>query len=312
MTVKDPYTEHQDTLYVTPMYQVPSRELLFHPSNWHIRKFEIGRPLGRGKFGHVYLARVKSTKQIVAIKVISMKQVVNSQIVGQIRREIEIHTHLDHPNILKMYGFFYDHKKIYYIMEYATGGELYKRLKKRRRYDERQVARYIQQMASALLHIHKSSVFHRDIKPENILVCAGDQLKISDFGWSVRALNSQRRTMCGTVDYMSPEVIENKMYDQSVDIWALGILTYELATGTAPFHSKDKNQRFKNIRSVYCRYPSYLSDEIVEFIYKLLQKDPKKRMSLEQVLKDPFIVINTSEPKPEKPFSILEAIAEEP
>lgn len=100
------------------------------------------------------------------------------------------------------------------------------------------MARYIKQMTSALIHVHKCNVFHRDIKPENILICSGDQLKISDFGWSVRALTTQRRTMCGTMDYLCPEIIENKFYDWSVDIWALGVLTFELATGSAPFYNK--------------------------------------------------------------------------
>lgn len=110
-------------------------------------------------------------------------------------------------------------------------------------------------MTNALIHIHKCNVFHRDIKPENILVCANNQLKISDFGWSVRALTTQRKTMCGTMDYLCPEIVENRAYDWSVDVWALGVLTYELATGNAPFYNKDRQQQYKNIRNVKISYP---------------------------------------------------------
>lgn len=135
-------------------------------------------------------------------------------------------------------------------------------------------------MTKALIHIHKCNVFHRDIKPQNILICANNQLKISDFGWSVRALTTQRKTMCGTMDYLCPEIIQNKFYDWSVDVWALGVLTYELATGSAPFYNKDRQQQYKNIRNVNISYPEYLSSEIVDFISKLLQKNPANRMSL--------------------------------
>ena len=216
----------------------------------------------------------------MAIKVLSKKQIVNSDVVPQIRREIEIHTHLNHPNILKMLGFFFDDRKIYYIMEYAPGGELYKVLKSRRRFDERQSARYIKQMISALIHVHSCNVFHRDIKPENILICGDDQLKISDFGWSVRALTTQRKTMCGTMDYLCPEIVENRLYDASVDIWALGVLTYELTTGNAPFYNKDRQVQYRNIRSVNMKFPDTLSAACVDFISGLLRKRPEDRMKL--------------------------------
>lgn len=114
-------------------------------------------------------------------------------------------------------------------------------------------------MANALIHIHKCNIFHRDIKPENILICSGDQLKISDFGWSVRSITTQRKTMCGTVDYLCPEIIENKSYDNSVDIWALGVLTYELVTGFAPFYNPDRQKQYKNIKNVNIIFPQFLS-----------------------------------------------------
>ena len=119
---------------------------IFHPQDWSLGNFEIGRPLGRGRFGHVYLSREKQHKYVVALKVISKKQIINSDLVGQVRREIEIHTHLDHKNILKMFGFFWDEKRIYYILEYAPGGELYANLKKEGKFPEKKVASYIKQM----------------------------------------------------------------------------------------------------------------------------------------------------------------------
>lgn len=112
----------------------------------------------------------------MALKVLSKKQIVNSQVIPQIRREIEIQTHLQHPNILRMYGFFHDDRKIYYILEYASGGELYKEMRKVIRFPEQQASIYISQMIDALICLHKYKVIHRDIKPENILI--GDKVPL--------------------------------------------------------------------------------------------------------------------------------------
>jgi serine/threonine protein kinase len=145
----------------------------FEPKSWTIDDFEIGKPLGRGKFGHVYLAREKKSKFIVALKVLYKKQLLKSNVEHQLRREIEIQSHLRHDNILRMYGFFWDEKKIYLILEYAPGGELYKDLKKQpnSRYAEPIAADFIRQMCKALKYLHSKDVIHRDIKPENLLNC---------------------------------------------------------------------------------------------------------------------------------------------
>ncbi len=143
----------------------------FDPKSWTINDFEIGKPLGRGKFGHVYLAREKKSKFIVALKVLYKKQLLTSNVEHQLRREIEIQSQLRNENILRMYGFFWDDKKIYLILEYAPGGELYKDLKKQPegRYAEKTAADYINQMCKALKYLHSKDVIHRDIKPENLL-----------------------------------------------------------------------------------------------------------------------------------------------
>lgn len=179
----------------------------FQPSEWNIDQFEIGKPLGRGKFGHVYLAREKNSKFLVALKVLYKHQLAKNCVEHQLQREIEIQAHLKHDNILRMYGFFYDDEKIYLILEYAPGGELYKTLTEIGNFSEKVAANYISQLICGLKYMHSKDVIHRDIKPENLLDSLG-VLKLADFGWSVHAPSDRRKTMCGTLDYLPPEMIQ--------------------------------------------------------------------------------------------------------
>lgn len=174
---------------------------------WELSNFDIGRPLGRGKFGNVYLAREKDTKFVVALKVLFKKQIQRDNVEHQVRREIEIQSHLRHPNILRLYGFFHDPARIYLILEYAPKGALYKELQSQpnKRFDEQRTAGYVLSLADALIYLHERDVIHRDIKPENLLLGHKGELKIADFGWSVHEPNSARTTLCGTVDYLPPE-----------------------------------------------------------------------------------------------------------
>lgn len=174
---------------------------------WHLSNFDIGRPLGRGKFGNVYVAREKDTKFVVALKVMFKKQIYLNNVEHQVRREIEIQSHLRHPNILRLYGYFHDAARIYLILEYAPKGALYKELQSQpnKRLDEKRTAQYIHSLADALTYLHERDVIHRDIKPENLLLGHNGDLKIADFGWSVHEPNSARTTLCGTVDYLPPE-----------------------------------------------------------------------------------------------------------
>jgi aurora kinase, other len=132
---------------------------------WSLPDFDVGRPLGKGKFGRVYLAREKKSGYIVALKVLFKSELAENHVEKQLRREIEIQSHLRHPNILRLYGYFYDEKRVYLILEYAAKGELYKILQKTKKFDEETSARYILQMAKALQYLHKKHVIHRDIKP---------------------------------------------------------------------------------------------------------------------------------------------------
>ena len=257
---------------------------------WSLDDFEIGRPLGTGKFGRVYLAREKRTKFIVGLKVLNKAQLQKAGIEHQLRREIEIQSHLRHPNILRMYGYFYDQTRIYLIIEYAARGELFKILRDCERFDEETSARYIVQMCDAINYCHSKHVIHRDIKPENILVGLDGELKIADFGWSVHAPTSRRTTLCGTLDYLPPEMIEGKDHDASVDVWSLGVLLYEFLVGSPPFEEATQRDTCRRIRDVDLRFPTFVSPLARDLVTRFLQHDPQKRIALADVRNHPWVV----------------------
>ncbi|GJQ14801.1 hypothetical protein GpartN1_g6592.t1 [Galdieria partita] len=261
---------------------------------WTLDDFDIGRPLGRGKFGNVYLAREKKTKFVIALKILFKSQLVKAGVEHQLRREIEIQSHLRHPNILKLYGYFYDKSRVFLILEYAAGGELYKELQKCGKFSESRAATYIASLAHALLYCHQKHVIHRDIKPENLLLGIRGELKIADFGWSVHAPHSRRMTMCGTLDYLPPEMVEGREHDENVDIWSLGVLMYEFLVGNPPFEAQGHTETYRRIARVDIRFPDWLSQDARNLISKLLVKEPEKRLPLHLVLQHAWIKKNAA------------------
>ncbi|XP_052730363.1 serine/threonine-protein kinase Aurora-3 isoform X4 [Vigna angularis] len=229
--------------------------------NWSLQDFEIGKPLGRGKFGRVYVAREVKSNFVVALKIIFKEQIDKYKIHHQLRREMEIQTSLRHPNILRLYGWFHDTDRIFLILEYAHKGEVYKEMRKKGHFTEKQAAT--------------------------------GRLKIGDFGWSVQS-KSKRHTMCGTLDYLAPEMVENKAHDYAVDNWTLGILCYEFLFGAPPFEAESQADTFKRIMKVDLSFPSNpsVSLDAKSLISRLLVKDSSRRLSLQKIMEHPWIVKN--------------------
>ncbi|XP_050517186.1 aurora kinase A-B-like [Diabrotica virgifera virgifera] len=259
---------------------------------WTLGDFDIGKPLGKGKFGNVYLAREKRSKFLVALKVLFKSAIKEFNNEHQVRREIEIQSHLRHPNILIMYGYFHDETRVYLILEYAPNGALYSKLSAspNKRFSEADSAAYIEQIADALRYCHTKKVIHRDIKPENLLLGAKGEIKIADFGWSVHAPSSRRSTLCGTLDYLSPEMVTGKTHNEKVDLWSLGVLCYEFLTGRPPFESKSYDDTYRRISRAQFTIPPYVSAEAGDLIKKLLVVKPELRLELGHVLNHPWIL----------------------
>ncbi|XP_033208339.1 aurora kinase B-like isoform X1 [Belonocnema kinseyi] len=261
---------------------------------WSMDDFQVGAPLGRGKFGRVFLAREKSTHYMVALKTLYKIELVKGKVEKQALREIEIQSHLSHPNILQLLTYFHDDKKIYLVLEYAAGGELYKELKRQpgERFNEHLSAKYIYQVADALNYCHKMNVIHRDIKPENLLLTFKGDIKLADFGWSVHAPSTKRHTVCGTLDYLPPEMVTCQRYDIFVDHWCLGILCYEFLVGRTPFLSDSQQETYEKIRAVKIPWPSLITAGAKDLISRLIKKESNERIPLVDVKRHPWIVAN--------------------
>ncbi|OQV19620.1 Aurora kinase B [Hypsibius exemplaris] len=256
---------------------------------WTINNFDIGRPLGKGKFGRVYLAREKKSEFIVALKVLFKKELMKHGQENVLRREIEIQARLRHPNCLMMYGYFYDETKVYLILEYAACGELFKKLQSVGRFPEAEALTYLAELTDALLHLHSKNIIHRDIKPENLLIGGYGELKLADFGWSVHSSGKDRKTVCGTPDYLPPEMCKDKLHNKSCDIWCAGVLLYELLVGNAPFEGRDHKALFENICGLNYRIPPFVSSSASKLIRDMLVINPSKRRPLETIARDPWV-----------------------
>ncbi|XP_015679452.1 aurora kinase B-B-like [Protobothrops mucrosquamatus] len=248
------------------------------------------RPAGRMRPANwFHVARKAILEIILALKVIFKSVLEKAQMEHQLRREIEILSHLRHPNILRMYNYFHDKTRIFLMLEYAPGGELYKELQKNNRFDDNRTATYIEEIADALMYCHAQKVIHRDIKPENLLLGLRGELKLADFGWSVHTLSLRRTTLCGTTDYLAPEMIEGSPHDENVDVWCVGILCYECLAGYAPFEAPTRMETFRRIKEVNFKFPPWISEGAKDLIAKVLNRTPSMRLPLKGIMEHPWV-----------------------
>lgn len=244
--------------------------------------------LGKGGFGCVWKVRHKITRKIYAIKVIDKTNIIKENLVEQTNREIDVMYHLDHPHIIKLYNHFEDDDTFCLIMQYAPKGHLYKLIKGNKPLDQKTAAQYVREVISAVKYLHTRNppIIHRDIKPENVLLDADMRCKLADFGWSnEKVADKDRETFCGTPEYLAPEMIKKTGHNESVDIWAIGVLLFELLTGKTPFNANnDKNALYTAIRKIKINWPDDLDPLAKDLIGKILREDPSKRLSLDQIL----------------------------
>jgi RAC serine/threonine-protein kinase len=249
--------------------------------------FDLLQVIGEGSFGKVYQVRKKDTAKIYAMKVLNKKTILERSEVEHTKTEKDLLQRLVHPFLVNLYFSFQSTDKIYFVMDFVNGGELYSHLQREKKFPEPRVRFYCAEICLGLEYLHSSGVLYRDLKPENLLLRDDGHICMTDFGISKQGLgeNDRTTTFCGTPEYLAPEVLQNAPYGKGVDWWAFGTLMYEMLTGLPPFYSKDVQQMYQKILSAPLNISSTVSPEARSLLTQLLEKDPNKRLSDAKLIK---------------------------
>ncbi|KAK9269490.1 hypothetical protein L1049_001265 [Liquidambar formosana] len=256
-----------------------------------VGKFEVGRTIGEGTFAKVKFAQNTETGESVAMKVIAKSTILKHKMVNQIKREISIMKIVRHPNIVRLHEVLASRIKIYIILEFVTGGELFDRIVHQGRLAENESRRYFQQLIDAVAHCHSKGVYHRDLKPENLLLDSHGDLKVSDFGLSALPQKGVGllHTTCGTPNYVAPEVLSHQGYDgAAADVWSCGVILYVLMAGYLPFDETDLPTLYQKINAAEFSCPFWFSPEAKSLIHRILDPNPKTRIQIEGIKNDPW------------------------
>ena len=251
--------------------------------------------IGKGAFGEVWKVSHKQSNKIYVIKVMDKLTIKEQKLSDQINREIEIMYKLNHPHVIRLINHFEDDEKFYLIMPYASKGQLYSLLRRQVRFDQRTAAQYMREVLEAVRYIHSFSpkIIHRDIKPENLLLDENYRVLLSDFGWSnFLDENENRKTFCGTPEYLSPEMAKKSGHNEMVDIWALGVLLFEFLAGYAPFSGSCPKELYSNIKKLKINWSVDFPPLAKNLISKILKLNPSERLSIEEILDHPWFTQN--------------------
>ncbi|KNA11833.1 hypothetical protein SOVF_131470 [Spinacia oleracea] len=260
-----------------------------------VGKYELGRTIGEGTFAKVKFAINTDTGESVAVKILAKTSILKHRMVEQIRREISIMKIVRHPFIVRLHEVLASRTKIYIILEFVPGGELFDKIVHKGKLSEMESRKYLQQLVDAISHCHKKGVYHRDLKPENLLLDARDNLKVSDFGLSAVPQEGidLLHTTCGTPNYVAPEVLNGRGYDgAAADIWSCGVILYVLLAGYLPFQETDLPSLYKKINAAEYSCPFWFSPGAKSLIGKMLDPNPKARITIEEIRKDPWFPVN--------------------
>jgi len=261
--------------------RLPSPPVVVDP--WAVEGFEIGQRVGRGRFGHVHKVRRKGSGQgegegqLYAMKVLFKAELEESGVLHQLLNEVEIQAQMRHKYILKLLGVSQDSRRVYLFSHLASNGSIYSCLKRLGKFPSKITGKYIKQLLNALTYLHSKRLVHRDVKPENLLLSSTGDLLLCDFGWSSSIDEDGRKTICGTPDYLPPEMIQRTNYSQVVDSWTCGVLCYEFLVGRPPFLAPTQHEIYSRIMICSYTVPPHVCDGARHFMSCALRVDPEKR-----------------------------------
>ncbi|EAY16833.1 AGC family protein kinase [Trichomonas vaginalis G3] len=240
--------------------------------------FTILGVLGRGTYGKVQLVKEKETGKLFALKTMSKRLLAESDQVEQTITERNVLLTTKHPFLVCAHYTFQTDAKIFMVLDYVPGGELFGRLKEESLFAESRVRLYAAEICLGLGYLHKLGFIYRDLKPENILVDQDGHLKITDFGLAKNTDMGTTSTFCGTPEYIAPEMLQRLPYTKAVDWWSYGIIIYEMLTGLPPFYDENTNQMYRSILRDDVKYPSHVSHDARSLINQLLNRNPEARL----------------------------------
>jgi protein kinase A len=240
--------------------------------------FLLQRTLGTGSFGRVHLVQSKHNHRFYAMKVLKKAQVVKMKQIEHTNDERRMLNRVRHPFLVTLWGTWQDSRNLYMVMDFVEGGELFSLLRKSQRFPNPVAKFYAAEVTLALEYLHAHQIIYRDLKPENLLLDRHGHLKITDFGFA-KEVPDITWTLCGTPDYLAPEVVSSKGYNKSVDWWSLGILIFEMLCGFTPFWDSGSPVKiYENILRGKVKYPPYLHDDAVDLLSQLITNDLTKRL----------------------------------
>jgi serine/threonine protein kinase len=258
--------------------------------------FEFLKVIGKGSFGKVLLARQKSEDVLYAVKVLNKSQIIRRNEVKHIMAERNVLIrNIRHPFLVGLHYSFQTTDKLYFVLDYINGGELFFHIQREKLFSEERSRFYAAEIASALGYLHSLDIVYRDLKPENILLDEEGHVALTDFGLCKEgiAAKTTTNTFCGTPEYLAPEIIQKKPYDRTVDWWCLGAVLYEMIFGLPPFYSRDTSVMYDNTlnKSLQFRKTATASSPAKDIIEKMLQKNKELRLGA----KDDFEEIKNHE-----------------
>ncbi|KAK9508910.1 hypothetical protein O3M35_006351 [Rhynocoris fuscipes] len=257
-----------------------------------IEDYQVLNLLGKGGFASVYKARCLKTSIEVAVKMIDKKLMAENGMVSRVRQEVAIHSRLKHPSVLELYTFFEDSDYVYLVLELAHNGELQRFIKNHKvKISEEEVAYIMLQVVEGLLYLHSHNIIHRDLSLANLLLTKEMRIKIADFGLAtqLKGPDEKHMTMCGTPNYISPEVAMRSSHGLEADVWGLGCMLFTLLVGKPPFDSDAIKSTLTRVVMAEFKVPSGISIEAKDLIDSLLRKNPRERIRLHEILQHPFM-----------------------
>ena len=256
--------------------------------NVNLESFSTVSVIGKGSYAKVLLVRKVNTGEFFAMKILKKSSVEQKKQENHVLTERKILIEMNNcPFMINFYYSFQSDKKLYFVLEYCPGGELFELLSKKRKFAEDQARFYAAQMVLALEFMHAKNIIYRDLKPENVLVDIDGYLKITDFGLSrMNVKEKEARSICGTPEYLAPEIIMKIGYGKSIDWWTLGCIIYEMLVGIPPFYSNNRSELFEKIKFSQPKYPKFLSEETKDLLVRLLSKNPEQRLGTKHGAKE--------------------------